>query len=716
MHRDLLWVPLALFLVLPALAADKPPLTSDEAFNYVSYNDLKVSPDGRAVVLETERADWDHDRYRSDLWLWREATGAVLPLTQSGHDRSPQWSPDGRWVAFLSDRTPQADIGPEAEKDEDQKEPVAHLYLISTEGGEAFAVTRGLEEVHAFAWSPDSKHLYFATREPWSKAKRDEWKKAWKDTDRWRDAERGDVLARIEIADALARSTWVGSGVTKTEEEKKKKKEKEEETALTTGAVLIASTPWRVQDMQVSPDGKQLAFATGSVGGRIEKVDGYEIFVTALEPGSKPRQLTRNNGLERDVRWSPDGKSLFFMVWLGAFDGPYVDLQNKLYSLDLAGGKVTQWAAAFDGAPQGFELTSTGALLSPGQLRTEQQLYAQPAAGAKFAALAGWAGTYHRVSPAARSPRLAFVYSALGKPAEIYLADDPAKLSQARPITAFNKLLTERALPQGKPYQWKSQDGTPVEGMLIYPPGKFEAKGLPLLVLVHGGPADADGNRLNINWYDWQTIAASNGWLVFCPNYRGSSGYGDQFLKAIVPDLVSSPGRDILTGVDALVRDGIADPDRLAIGGYSYGGYMTNWLLTQTTRFKAAVTGAGAVEHASNWGNDDLTLDDAYYLGGHPWEAPDRYHREAALFQFNKVRTPTHVVGGGSDIRVAVSQNYLLERALHILGVPSALLIFPGEGHGLGKNPWHGKIKVREELKWLEKHVLQPAPPAAASR
>jgi dipeptidyl aminopeptidase/acylaminoacyl peptidase len=159
-----------------------------------------------------------------------------------------------------------------------------------------------------------------------------------------------------------------------------------------------------------------------------------------------------------------------------------------------------------------------------------------------------------------------------------------------------------------------------------------------------------------------------------------------------------------LEGVDSLVKDGIADPDRLTIGGYSYGGYMTNWLITQTTRFKAAVSGAGAVEHVANWGNDDGAFDDAYFLGGPPWEAKSNYNAEAAIWQIGKVTTPTHIVGGAEDIRVYAGENYLLERALHAHGTPTSLLIFPGEGHFLDKNPWHGKIKVREELKWLEKY------------
>jgi dipeptidyl aminopeptidase/acylaminoacyl peptidase len=155
------------------------------------------------------------------------------------------------------------------------------------------------------------------------------------------------------------------------------------------------------------------------------------------------------------------------------------------------------------------------------------------------------------------------------------------------------------------------------------------------------------------------------------------------------------------------VKAGIADPNHLTIGGYSYGSYMTNWLITQTTRFKAAVTGAGAVEHALNWGNDDMTLDDSYFVGGEPWEAEANYNREAAIWRLNKVRTPTHIVGGADDIRVYVGEDYALERALFRLHVPHALLIFPGEGHELAHNPWHGKIKVREELKWLEKYGMK---------
>lgn len=184
------------------------------------------------------------------------------------------------------------------------------------------------------------------------------------------------------------------------------------------------------------------------------------------------------------------------------------------------------------------------------------------------------------------------------------------------------------------------------------------------------------------------------------------SGYGDKFLNGIIHEILSKPGKDILFGVDKLIHDGIADPQRLSIGGYSYGGYLTNWLITQTTRFNAAISGAGAVENVMDWGTNDLPLVNSYFLGGLPWEQPNRYHKEAAIYQMNKVCTPTHIVTGKDDIRVPASESYLLERSLHAIGIPAKLLVFPDQGHLIEANPWHEKIKLREELEWLNKYGM----------
>ena len=697
--RNLTIIMFAAVICVSSHAADKPKLTLDEFFNYVDYPAIRISPDGHAVVIEAEHADWDQSIFRKDLWLYRDngqQEGTLTQLTRSGHDTNPQWSPDGRWIAFFSERK----AAESKEKDFAEGNDTAQLYLISPNGGEAFPVTEGEEEVHAFAWSPDSRTLYFATRAPWTKAQKAAYKKDWKDVSEYRAAERGDTIFSLAVADAISRHAVAGS---------KAKDDAEDDKAsdATPGSRALAGTAWKVQQLKVSPDGRKLAFVTTSISERQEKVEEFEIFSVDLTSASidRPaRQLTHNQAVEDEINWSNDSKHIFFQVGIGSVEGKYIDTQRRLYWAGADSGAVQRWASDFGGEVSRYTLKPNGGVFATGILGTEVQMYSQAQPSASCSRQTGWSGTYERLASADHSPRIAFTYSSLEKPTEVYLAESVGHLEEAKPLTAFNKLFTQRDLPQGKPYRWTADDGTTVEGMLIYPPGKFEAKNLPTFVFIHGGPAAADGNHFEADWYQWDRLAASQGWLVFEPNYRGSSGYGDRFLMQIVPEIVSRPGKDILEGVDALVKDGIADPKHLAVGGYSYGGYMTNWLITQTIRFKAAVTGAGAVEHVANWGNDDTTFDDAYFLGGLPWEAQQRYHDEAAIFLINKVRTPTHIVAGANDIRVAVSQNYLLDHALHNLGVPSTLLIFPGEGHSLSKNPWHGKIKVREELKWLQKY------------
>jgi dipeptidyl aminopeptidase/acylaminoacyl peptidase len=720
----------------------RPRLTLDEFFNSVSFHALEISPDGKSVIIGTERADWDQQIFRKDLWLWRDdgksdegktdsgQSRSLIQLTQSGHDSEPKWSPDGRWIAFLSERKTAAEKTGNSDSDSDsasdgknKDDETSQLYLISPSGGEAFPVTQGAEDIHAFSWSANSQTIFFATRQPWSKAQKDDYKKAWKDVVQYRNAERGDTIFVLDMSAAIARHAAAPAAA---------QADSDKEPDLTPGAQAIASTPLRVEALITSPDGSKLAFLTNAINQRQEKIEDVEIYtldLAGVAAGDSPAEahrtkvasetklvqpvrITTNQAVEVRPRWANDSRHIFFSVETGDVSGPYRDLQPHLYWVDTETQKTEQWSKDFSGQVVSYSPFGKGVLVSA-RLGTEVQMYVAASPSDPLHILPVQKGTYEEVSTGAHSLRVAFEYSSLTQPAEVYIADGANLVDKARVITAFNHLFTERSLPQGKPYQWKADDGTTVEGMLIYPPGiepgKPGAKHLPMLTFIHGGPADADGNHFEADWYQWAALAATNGWLVFEPNYRGSTGYGDKFLMRIVPQIVSRPGKDILEGVDALVKDGIADPDHLTIGGYSYGGYMTNWLITQTTRFKAAVTGAGAVEHIGNWGNDDTTYDDAYFLGGRPWEAQQRYHDEAAIFQIDKVRTPTHMVAGADDIRVAVLEDYLLEHALYSLGIPNKLLVFPGEGHSLSKNPWHGKIKVREELNWLQKYSGIPA-------
>jgi dipeptidyl aminopeptidase/acylaminoacyl peptidase len=688
--------------LLPALSpaqSAKPAITLDEFLNATSITEARISPDGSAAVVATESPDWKASAYRHDLWLWTAQAG-LRPLTHSGSEENAQWSPDSKWIAFVTDRALPGEAANADGTPENDGAKASRVWLIPVAGGEALPLYREKLDVHALAWSADGAALFYSVTVPLTHEQQEAQKDAWKDVIRWREQHRGDLLLKQPLAPALARAVAV-EAPERSHDTKDAKKE--DATTLPPGAETMARSALAIGEIAPSPDGKTLAFVTGPVHHRVESPADFEIFLVSAA-GGEVRQATHNEAVESELRWSPDSRWLHFAVQAaaGSLEGKYRDVEGRLYRLDPADGKIERLGAGFDGSFDRFTLLTDGRLLALGLKGTEEQVYLVE--GDKASKLPGQSGSYSSLDAARTGNALLVRHSTISQPTQVYLAADPLHPERLTALTSFNPIFAERAQPEWQPYTWKSDDGRSVEGMLLFPPGKKDTRHLRLLTLIHGGPADADGNRFGADWYDWATLAAANGWLVFRPNYRGSAGYGDNFMLEIEPHLVSRPGRDILAGVDALVKDGYADPDHLAIGGYSYGGYMTNWLITQTTRFKSAVTGAGAVEHAANWGNDDETWDDAWYLGGQPWENADLYQSEAALFRFDKVKTPTHLVQGGADIRVSYLEGVTMERALEALGVPHSFLVFPGEGHGLGKNPWHGYIKLREELKWLEKY------------
>ncbi len=701
--RTFVLISLAALLLLPLAVhaqLQKPPIALDEFMNATAITDAQLSPDGSAAVIATSSPDWQGERFSQNLWLWAKTGNTLQPLTHAGHDSTPQWSPDGRYVAFLSYRplngSNDAPASSGDTKDKADADEPGRIWLIPVTGGEAFPFFREKLDVHAFAWWPDSSAIDFSVTEPRTRDQQDTQKNDWKDVIRWREQEHGDVLLSLPIAAAVQQSRSVPAA----HQERKVAADQSEYPAE---ARVVTHSALEIGEVAFSPLDEQLVFETGPISHRVENPADTEIYLVEAR-GGEARRLTHNNGAESHLKWDRTGTNLFFTVakGSGSIEGEYRDVQGRLYTMDVASGKITRLGSNFTGSWEDFTLTSDGKLMATGQLGVDQKIY--QVQQNKAEAIATLPGTYEHVHSAQQGSAFLFTHSAITDPTQVFIADNAASLKAAKSITSFNPVFKERAKVDWQPFQWKSDDGTPIEGVLIYPPGKKGVKNLRMLTLIHGGPEDADGDHFGADWYDWATLAAANGWLVFRPNYRGSTGYGDAFMLSIQPHLVSAPGRDILSGVDALVKQGIADPDHLTIGGYSYGGYMTNWLITQTTRFKAAVTGAGAVEHAANWGNDDLTYDDAWYLSGTPWEKPGLYQDEAALFQMNKVTTPTHIVGGNADVRVSYLEQVLLERSLQKLNVPHTLLVFPGENHPLDKNPWHGYIKVREELKWLAKY------------
>ncbi len=380
----------ACFLISVSLFAQtpKPKLTLDEFFNSVGFTAVKVSPDGNAVVVGTERADWEQQIFRKELWLYRIAGngGSLVQLTQSGHDGSPQWSPDGQWISFLSERKTAG--GKDADAADDKDKEVSQLFLISPNGGEALAVTSGDDDVHSFAWSPDSKAIYFATRQPWTKQQNDDHKKEWRDVVRYRGDERGDMILRIAIEDALARHAALGTKDIPTTEK---------ESGATPGAVVVARTPLHVEHLSNSRDGNRLAFVSNSVSRRQEKVEDIEIYLMNLSGDSAeaaPNRITKNEAGETNLEWAPDNRHIWFQVNVGSLEGKYEDPQPRLYWVDSDTRKVERWFADYKGEVGRYTPLPDGSVVCACRVGTEIQLQSQANPKASIMKREGWPGTY----------------------------------------------------------------------------------------------------------------------------------------------------------------------------------------------------------------------------------------------------------------------------------------------------------------------------------
>ncbi len=324
----------------------------------------------------------------------------------------------------------------------------------------------------------------------------------------YRAAERGDMIFSIDVADAVARRAAEGT---------KPEQDSEDESDATPGSHALVQTPWRVAELDASSDGRRMAFVTESVSEREEKIGEFEIYTVELANATvdrPPRQVTHNEAQEHDLRWAKDSEHIFFEVQYGSVEGKYKDRQTRLYWVNAETGEMQRWAADFEGAVGVYAITLDDGVFATGQLGIETQAYFQSRVDAPFSRLPGVAGSYKNIAEAQHSQRIAFVHSAIEEPTEVYLADSRDALNSARPITSFNKLFTDRDLPKAKPYHWTSDDGTAIEGMLMYPPGKFEAKHLPMFVFPHGGPDDADGNHFEADWYVWDRLAQGNARLA----------------------------------------------------------------------------------------------------------------------------------------------------------------------------------------------------------
>ncbi len=495
------------FASVVSAQSNKPPITLDEYMSGMEITAARLAPGGAAAVIATETPDWKHNVFSDDLWLWT-ADGGLRPLTHSGSEREPRWSPDGKWVAFVSDRALPGEAAGDDGAAQQESDRAERLWVISVAGGEALPLYTEKLDVHAFAWSPDGKFLYLSATQPQTKEQEEAEKAEWKDVIRWREKDRGDVLVKMEVAPALARDLKEPPPESAAASDKKPDKKADEKPAkLPPSALRLTDSKEEITEIAPSPDGKTVAFETGPPHHREENPGDYEMFLVAPEGGTA-RQATHNEALESGLAWSPDGRWLYFGVSAaaGSLEGKYRDVQGRLYRMDPASGHVERLGAEFTGSWGPYSLLDDGRLIAEGQKGTETQLYLVE--GEKATKLPGLPGTYSGIDAAKGSSAVVVRYSTINQPEQAYLVANPLDPAQAKPLTEFNRIFTERAQPEWQPYTWKSEDGRTVEGVLMFPPGKKGAKHLRMLTLIHGGPADADGNRFGADWYDWATLAA----------------------------------------------------------------------------------------------------------------------------------------------------------------------------------------------------------------
>jgi dipeptidyl aminopeptidase/acylaminoacyl peptidase len=630
------------------------PMTVDDVMKVRYLTETAISPDGAHVVYVVSEADLKQGRYNSDLWMVPFAGGAPVRLTTApGRDDSPHWAPDGKRIAFISDRsgTPQ-------------------VWLISPTGGEATKLTDSKTAVRDVAWSPDGKQIAYIAREPDTA---DEAK---------RKQDKADVIIVGKDKMDHLHVILTGGGPSK---------------QLTRGAFSVLNFSW-------SPDGKQLAYAAAP-SWRPEDVHRSDLHVIPAE-GGKPRVLVKREGMDQLPKWSPDGKTIAFVSGDGKADW----LGNTYLCLVPAeGGAPRNLSRKFDGRIDAFDWAPDGTrLYFAADWAATRQLSALSARTGELDTLTSGERLHDKYSLSRDGRRIAFLVEDPTTPREVYVAELPRL--QPKRLTTTNPQLAGVALGKVEELRWRSDgDGLQIHGLLIKPVGYKAGQRYPLLTYVHGGPALQFAHGFSVyppgppqaSRYPIHVLAGQ-GYAIFCPNPRGSASYGRTFRLANVRDWGGGDYKDIMSGVDLLINLGIADPERLGVMGWSYGGYMTAWIITQTQRFKAASAGAGVTNLFSMYGETDIPGFLERYFKGLPWDERALYAKHSPMTHIGKAKTPTLIQHGEKDERVPLAQSQELHAALKRNGVPVELVIYPRQGH----NPTEPRLQVdvlRRNVEWFNR-------------
>ncbi len=654
-RRHILLVALA-FATAVVSAQSPRPMAIVDLLSLPRLADPDLSPDGRAVVFTKADADWKTGKRIPHLWrVGVDGASAPVQLT-SGTDgeKDPHWSPDGKSVAFT------------AKRGDDEFE---QIYLLPVDGGEARRLTTHASAVSEIAWAPDGSALYFSAPE----AKTGE--------DKARDKNRDDVYAYDE--NYKQTHLW-RVGVSR-----------RDESQITRGDYSVTS-------YRVSDDGKKIAFHRAPTP-LLGSGDESEVWVMNAD-GSGAVQLTKNAVQETGASVSPDGSQVLFLSGSNARFETYYN--GRLFLVSATGGSARILVGESEpmAVDHAFWSSDGRSIFFVANLGAHSELFVVPAAGGKPRQLTD--GKHSAGGSASRvGDRLVFTSSDSATGAEIWTmkAGDTAP---QRVTHVFDYVARDFKLGRQEAVQWKGADGATVEGILTYPVDYQSGRKYPLAVMTHGGPQASDKFSLGSMSYEFQVLSGK-GYASLQPNYRGSTGYGDAFLRDMVGHYFRNAHLDVMTGVDELIRRGIADPDRMVKMGWSGGGHMTNKIVTFTDRFKAASAGAGAANWVSMYAQSDMRAFRTPWFGGTPWEknAPiDVYWANSPLKDVANVKTPTLFFVGERDPRVPLPQSVEMYRALKSLGVPTHLYVAPREPHGWGELR-HQLFKLNTEIAWFEQYA-----------
>jgi dipeptidyl aminopeptidase/acylaminoacyl peptidase len=647
---------LSLAVVSPSSQSSSPTL--DDLLNLKRVGSPNISPDGRSVAYTLRETNWDDNEFETEIWI--ASAGAEPRQITSGRKSSsqPAWSPDGKWLAFISDR--------------DGKR---QLYRIAVDGGEAERLTNGDDGVNAFAWAPDSERIAFSMTDRVS------------DSIKEREKQFGDL--RIEDEDRRMAHLYVIHV-------KRTAPTWSPPSPLTKGAFVVGSFDW-------SPDGRTIAFDHRVSS---DPADGgsADISIVTVDSGAQTKVVAQA-GPDSNPRWSPDGTRLAFVSSMAK---PFFYYANSVIAVVDAreGAKPQSLSDAFDEDPGLIAWNSRGIFFSASQ-RTATALYRlDPATREilKHQVHDQWIGTGFSFSRDGAS--VAFVASGPSDFPEVHVAPVSA-LAKAQKLTNTTRQIASWPSHLREVVRWKSQDGAEIEGVL-HKPADFQAgRRYPLLIVIHGGPTGISRPVPYTNGVGYYPIDLwlPRGAVVLEPNYRGSAGYGEKFRSLNVRNLGIGDAWDVLSGIDHLVAQGVVDRDRVGAMGWSQGGYISAFLTTKhADRFKAISVGAGISNWMTYYVNTDIHPFTRQYLKATPWDDPKIYADTSPMTYIKTAKTPTLIQHGDQDQRVPVPNAFELYQGLRDQNVPVQLVLFKGFGHPLNK-PKANRAAMQQNFDWFNRYL-----------